>query len=314
MRKTLLVTGAMLMMAGLGLTSCGEKAGGDNTSSPVGGTGSVGEIVKAESNTLGFQAATSLNYIQNMNVGASKTLLQRTRRNAISNEAKTEIEKLLPSVDFVVGNDSKFTSTLEASDKEGYDYKQVVKFIDLKEQNQNYTLYYNVTKENTETEKDEDSSEVEKEVVYEGIALMDQTEYDFIGKTETEAESDEHEEELELRIFLEKDSKDSYIKVKQEISQESNEYEEEYAYEVYQKGSKTYSFSIEKETENQQTENEVEILLNGVKYKFEVSDANDRHLISVKVKDDQSASSLTYERKEVTSETETKITYQLVTE
>ncbi len=311
MKKTLLITGAMLMMAGLGLTSCGEK-----DSRPAGGE-TVGEIVKAESTTLGFQAATSLNYIQSMNVGASKTLLQRTRRNAISDAAKTEIEKLLPSVDFVVGNDSTFTSTLETSDKEEYAYKQVVKFIDLKEQNQNYTLYYNVTKENTDTETDDDddddATEVEKEVVYEGIALMDQTEFDFIGKTETVKESDEHEEELELRIFLEKNKKDSYIKVKQEISQESNEYEEEYAYEVYQNGNKTYSFSIEKETENQQKENEVEILLNGVKYKFEVSDTNDQHLISVKVKDDQSASSLTYVRKEVTSETETKVTYELVT-
>jgi len=305
MKKTLLITGAMLMMAGLGLTSCGKSGG------PTGGE-TVGEIVKAESTTLGFQAATSLNYIQSMNVGASKTLLQRTRRDAISDTAKTEIEKLLPSVDFVIGNDSKFTSTLETSDKEGYAYKQVVKFIDLKEQNQNYTLYYNVTKENTETD-DEDASEVEKEVVYEGIALMDQTEFDFIGKTETETESDEQEEELELRIFLEKNSKDSYIKVKQEISQENTEYEEEYAYEVYQNGNKTYSFSIEKEAENQQQENEVEILLNGVKYKFEVSDTNNQHLISVKVKEDESASSLTYVRKEVTSETETKITYELVT-
>lgn len=296
-------------------------------------------IKPTEVNTLAYQVTTSLGALGDL----SHPSALRTK-NRISDETKNTIKSLLPTIDRLLENNSDFSSEILVSDREGYEFKQTIAFVDITEQKISYDLFYNITSKHIEEDSDDDRKlllndastsipalseestsiadsvpatslpeEYEEEVKIEGIAVIGEETFNFRGETEFEIEEDETEKEMKLQIFA---SQDDYVKVSQEISIENNEYEEEFQYSVVKDGKLSLSYSIEKEQENQVNEKEVKLVLDGVKYKFEIYNRDQDQFIKVKVENSTEDGKVTFKKVMVTDDTTGEITvdYLEVTE
>lgn len=200
----------------------------------------------------------------------------------ISDESKTKIEELLPSLDLLLENDGSFKSEVLTSDRENYQVKQVVSFQGLAMERSEYTMYYNVIDEKVKTEIDDDDKTEETETTkkFVGVAVLDEVEFPFTSVIETKTEQDEYEEEMK---FVIETGVDSYISVKQEIEKEDGEYEEENHYKVVENNLTIYEFSIESEEEKVNQETDVKLTLDGIKYKFEIYQKDGETFIEAKV-------------------------------
>lgn len=261
-QKILLFIGGALLLGGL--TACNF-----NFSNAV---------TERRMNTLAYQATTSLATVKDL----SNNKMMRKAMN-IATETKNKIEELLPSIDLLIENDGNFASEILESDREDYQIKQVVSFKGLSMETSTYTLFYNVVSETEKIETDdEDVNEVETEVEKEfvGIAVLDDLEIPFTSTIETETEGNEYEEEMK---FVLKTGVDSYVFVKQEIEKENNEYEEEYHYRIVENGQLVYEFSLENEMENTNQETEIDLTVDGKRYRFDVYQENGDTFVEAKV-------------------------------
>lgn len=272
-QKILLLIGGAVLLGGL--TACNFNSSNE-------------AVTERRMNTLAYQATTSLATVKDL----SNNKMMRKAMN-IAPETKTKIEELLPSIDLLIENDGNFESEILESDREDYQIKQVVSFKGLLMETSTYTLFYNVVSENenVETDKDDDddddketSSETETEVEIEkkfvGIAVLDDLEIPFTSTMETETEGNEYEEEMK---FVLKTGVDSYVSVKQEIEKENNEYEEEYHYSIVENGKLVYEFSLENEMENTDQETEIDLTVDGKRYRFDVYQEKGDTFVEVKV-------------------------------
>lgn len=274
---------------------------------------------------LAYQAATGLSTLANAKDPTIKG------KNRISDEVKTKIESILPSIDLILSNENNFESDIAESDLEEYEIKQTISF-NILDDTENFTLYYNVISEKIDDEDDrimghndslQTSSsssnippDIEIETKYEGIALIDDTSFPFVGKTESESETEdgetEVETEMEMRITT---GEKSYIKIKQEIEVEGDNREEEYKYTVVENDVLSLEFAYELENEKEGKETEVKLVLDNVKYEFEAYTNDEGSFIKVKVegKDDED-SKVIYQKTVLVDETtgESSIIYTLV--
>lgn len=284
MKKSLIIS--LFALPLFSLSSCGEN--------------NFDSLITKESKVLAYQAATSLNFINSI----SQVSLQ-----AMDNE----VVNLLPSINVILNNDNNFSSSLSESDREGYDYKQEISFLSTLESQEKYTLYYNAT----DTKTDYEDEEIETVIDYSGIAVVydkdnsKHKELKFVGSLEKEVEKVEQEEELKIKIFLSEDQK-SFIQVKQEKEVEEQDYEEEYRYELVINDERVYSFSIEKEIEDNIHENEIEIKQNDKIYIFKSYSENDKDFISIEIKSSSSKDVAVYEKIISDSGNDKIIEYRLV--
>ncbi len=262
---TLLLAGGLL---GGGLTACNSLTKPVNES-----------VTDKRADTLAYQATTSLATLKDH---ASLKMMKRTSGERISDESKTKIEELLPSLDLLLENDGSFKSEVLTSDRENYQVKQVVSFQGLAMERSEYTMYYNVIDEKVKTEINDDDKTEETETTkkFVGVAVLDEVEFPFTSVIETETDQDEYEEEMK---FVIETGVDSYISVKQEIEKENGEYEEEYHYKVVENNKIIYEFSLENEEEKVSKETEVKLTLDGTKYKFEIYKKDGETFIEAKV-------------------------------
>lgn len=154
----------------------------------------------------------------------------------------------------LVTNDSTKVTT-EASDKEGYQKKTVIKAHTMLDDTKELVLYYN------ETIKEE-YDEVEYRL--DGIAIEGDVTYTLKGESEIESD----EEELEFTL---KSEDGSYVTIKQEKESDEQEFE----YNLYQNGKRVFSQSIEYEIERGYTNIEFKEKTNSTKVKFEIRIKND---------------------------------------
>lgn len=352
---------ALAGLAALTLGSCKLTDGG-KTSTPNSPSTEVGGITinKDQTETLAYQAVTGLSTLAQVKAPTVK------ERNRISDEVKTKIESILPSVDLILSSENTFDSVITESDLDGYAIKQTISFTILNA-TEDITLYYNVISEKIDNDDDNDDDdyeddikrqndssftvstgapvvsnqitsdqapsvivssnpvsstntpsdiEMETEIKYEGLALIDDISFPFIGKTESESETEdgetEVETEMEMRITT---GEKSYINIKQEIEVEGNEREEEYKYTVVENGVLSLAFAYEFEDEKDGKETEVKLVLDNVKYEFEAYNNDQASFIKVKIegKDDDD-SKVIYQKSVIVDETtgETSIIYTLV--
>lgn len=155
----------------------------------------------------------------------------------------------------LVTNDSTKVTT-EASDKEGYQKKTVIKAHTMLDDTKELVLYYN------ETIKEEEYDEVE--YCLDGIAIEGDVTYTLKGESEIESD----EEELEFTL---KSEDGSYVTIKQEKESDEQEFE----YNLYQNGKRVFSQSIEYEIERGYTNIEFKEKTNSTKVKFEIRIKND---------------------------------------
>ncbi len=219
------------------------------------------------------------------------SLNQTLGKQDIQSENLDKIEELLPTIDLFIHNTS-FESIVEESNKEGYTYKQTIQYINFDLTTKNMNLYYNVTKQMSDSSYDEE----ETISLLEGIIEEENQTYLFSGINKIEPEDNEKEEELELKIYPNSEDKTSFIYVSQEVEKESDEIEEEYQYEIRKNNQLISSFEIEKEKKALNDEEKVKLIFNGTKYSFKEYTNNNSTYIDVKVAGSTSLNKVTYER------------------
>lgn len=338
MKKTI-TTVALLGMA-VTLASCSNLFGSDET-----------EINPTE--TLAFEAATAIALFDAPS--ATMTTMQSAPRTPYllddgsedtSEEAPIEdsseeevlvsdpaIDQLVAQLDFLYTNGNGFETTTAISDLEGYENLQEITFTAPTGELETYKLYYNEEDvlvkgddeggnqagpseehDNGEFEAETNSNEVKTKIT--GVAIIDETEYQFVSHTEIEIDEEdgEYEEEIRFRLFLDDNN---YVMVKQEIEVEENEKEEKFVYRVVEDGVLTQNYTLKIEQDDEKDdEAKMRILIDGNIYQLryeEVVDGDAVAIIKVVVNDELVA---TYEKVVTTNEEtgEQTVTYQLIGE
>ena len=110
-------------------------------------------------NHLATQSLNSLVSLDSLGYGSNIALRAKhftenhhDDKRGISEENKKNIESILPTLNVILESEENFTSTIYESDKEGYDYKQVVTLNVLNEGALSYSLYYNLAIEDKDEE------------------------------------------------------------------------------------------------------------------------------------------------------------------
>lgn len=138
-------------------------------------------------------------------------------------------------------------------DVSGYDHAMTATYTDLLGSSVSYTMYYNKTLTDSET----DGDETEESYSLEGELIVGNERYPVEGSYETETDGEESDAEMNFRAYM-SDDRRSYISVEQEHESESedgeNETETEYVYSVYRDGELVERTAVEYESEGDELE------------------------------------------------------------
>ena len=304
----------------------------------LGDTNPEEEISALESTNI--QAATGLNIVANLSLKNTPPSLRQFSKDfnkEITDEEKSKIEQILPTVDMLLDNGNVFSSVREEIETTindvTYSYKETISFINSNLSENHYFLFYNELdeegkviapslKNNTKDDhKDEDHNKPgdnhrdnhdhdheDEMVIFQrilGLATFDDENfYDFESVSKSEIEDDESEEERRFKINL---SENSYVRVNQEIETEERKFENEFSY-VYVENNRVsskYSIEIEKGKKDQ-----IQVKIDDLKYSIDrFTHKNGEVIFKIKYKDDSSKILATY-KKEV--DEEGNITFVLV--
>ena len=200
---------------------------------------------------------------------------------------KEEVFSLLDEIDLILTNyEHDYSYVREASDREGYETKEVISYTSINEEKLDITLYYN-----TESEVEEEEGEKEKEIVNRGILIKDENEYDFILESENEVEEDEEESSTMFTLFTSSDHS-SYILSKQSQESEENELESSYNYRVVNNGIVKEEFSYIREIEGDK--DLIKFTKDGKSYKIKSYVEDSKSYI--KIKDEDTKEEVIYEK------------------
>lgn len=233
-----------------------------------------------DTNTMSIKDIYSTNIITS--VGLLNHQLESNKEN-LSYQGNTEQKMLLANtseIDFnelagfvksmaTIVNDIENKFVVEESDRPEYETKIMYNCQGLNGEEQTYIIYY---KETIVNDKDKNKDKDKVETTLEGIALVDDKEYQVFGKKEVE------EDELEIKLKIVFDEK-NYVK----ISQEKETNEVEYEYKVVENGRTTHEFEMEFKEKNGKMVVEIEQEINGQKEKIEVKQSENKNKIKIEV-------------------------------
>lgn len=136
---------------------------------------------------------------------------------------------------------------------DGYQHTMTVTYTDLLGETVSYSMMYNKTLTDSETNEDE----TEENYSIDGILILGNNSYPVEGSYESETEDNETESEMSFRAYF-TDDRRSYISVEQEYETETedgeSETETEYVYSVYENGRLTEQTTVEYEKEDDELE------------------------------------------------------------
>lgn len=263
------------------------------------------------SDSMVFEATTSLSLMSKLN--SNNVLSQRKKAYTPTQDEIDEIGNYLEQIDFILLNDNQFKKESVVSDKEEYQYKDIVTFSSFDGEKQTYSLYYVSIDEKQELDDDDDKDDEEIEIKQkiQGIAVFEESTYDFRCEIKHEEEQGESEDSVSFTIYQ---NENSYIKVEQEFEFEENEYSSEYHYTIVDNGRKIYDYSLEyeEEKENNKLEKDVELKLNGKIYKVKEEKREDGEYFIVKFIDENEDVSCKLVYKKVVDQTSNAVTYVYV--
>lgn len=145
-------------------------------------------------------------------------------------------------------SDGAFTVTETASEREEYQFKTTVSYLDLNGRTHTYEMHYDKT---LIADDDDDDDENEEEYAIRGVMVIEGIDYAISGERETEQERGESESETEFVVQL---GEGRRIVVEQSFEREHDEVEQEYSYTIYENGRKLEHSSFEYESEDGETE------------------------------------------------------------
>lgn len=220
-------------------------------------------------NELAFTSTTGLAGIDS-NTKTVKAL--KRYANQTNEQEDTDFINIIESADLILSNGTGFSIIEHKSNKEGYETLNIVSFKDYDGKEYSYSLYYNDVNSKTTTDEDE----TETKVSYQGLAVLDDLEYQFDFESKLEVEEDEEEFETKLTIYTGQNSK---IVIKSENETEADEVEQSFSYKIIENGKNTssYSLSVEKENNHQS----VKIKYNGTKLKVDETIKEGKNVIRI---------------------------------
>jgi len=259
------------------------------------------------SDSMVFEATTSLNLMSKLN--SNNVLSQRKKAYTPTQDEIDEVGKYLEQIDFILLNDNQFKKESVVSDKDEYQYKDVITFSSFEGEKQTYSLYYVSIDEKQELDEEDGESEVKQKI--QGIAVFEENTYDFRCVIEHEEEQGESEDSVSFTIYQ---SENSYVKVEQEFELEENEYSSEYHYTVVDNGREVYNYCLEyeEEKENNKLEKDVELKLNNKVYKVKEETREDGDYLIVKLINGDKEESCKLVYKKNIDQTSNAVTYVYV--
>ena len=266
-----LMLSSIALLAGVGLVSCGDILGNDESS-----------VFSSSQEKFSTQAVTSLSMINSL--GSSNGLVRKAKQ--ISDEEKAKIEQILPTLDLLMNNGMIFESTVVEEavvfNDVTYNFKETISFVNESLEKSSYTLLYNLEEANgssikakndhhdddEEDEKghhgdqshennSENCTKMDEETKIFGIAMIsDEVFYEFVSESEIEEHNNKKEYERTFKIIVgEKD----YILVEEENEVKNNKTESSFEYTVVENGAKVLNYSISIENKNNKDVIEYEI-------------------------------------------------------
>lgn len=196
-------------------------------------------IGKSTMETYAFGAYSAGLIIQNVGGGAAASL---------TNGQIDTLGSCMALIDSLMNSEPVMSESV--STRDGYAKMMTVSFEFQSGGGLSYVVYFN---EKAEAEADgEVSSRIE------GVMVAESAEYKVIGTREKESDGVESEYETEITVYFD-DEKTDFVKVRQETENEEGEVENGYAYSIYTGGVLVKSFAVEMETEEGESELELEI-------------------------------------------------------
>lgn len=158
--------------------------------------------------------------------------------------------------------------------------------------------------------KGHDEDEIETRTSFKGLAVYNDSEYEFHYNNKVESEDDENEEETNFKLFLDKNS---FIKIKQGFESEDDENEVYYSYTFFQNAKKVEEFKFKEEIENNR--HHIKLDKNGQTYIIKYENIDGEELLRVAFKTDRNQMAYGYfKRVVITDENNvTTITYEYLT-
>lgn len=172
--------------------------------------------------------------------------------------------------------DGKITSSYDVNDKQNYQYKLGVGYLDGFGVSEDKILYFNKIEESIKIEDGEEEFDIVGELISGGVS------YPIEGNYELETDGDESESGVEFTAYTSADKK-SYIVVEYEVESNSttNEVESEFVITVYERGKLFERATIKNQSKNNEYELDVTSDGENVKLKFNPDEKDGKKLMGV---------------------------------
>lgn len=271
-----------------------------------------------------MSATSLLTQVGSTNTQLSTSPLALMSYSEITDADIEKINGYLNMFEGLLSDDGVLSTTVTESDLEGYAYKMVVATKSLLGEVETYTMYYNeviisdvtddtsgsgdeiisesssstdITSDSTDAPDplDEDvkvirefdrekDDEDEVSTKLEGIMIINDVQYEVIGRKEVE----QKEDEVEVKTsFISRIDQKNYVKVTQKLEEEDGETQQKFSYEVVENGIRVSTSEVKVKQENENTKIELKIFENDQysKYEFKQVEENGAKMIMIKVQD-----------------------------
>lgn len=251
----LAASAALTLSVGLAACSSKKDSGGNN--------GKFGELNTTQS-VYGFSAASAGMLVSSMKGGSSAQLAAAKSapyaRSASAfaegeNVNTEELNRYMALVESLL-SDGNFNFVTENSDREGYETKMVVSYLDLQGNTLSYVMHYNQILTDSET----DGNGYEENYAIEGVMVIDGADYQMRGESKNEKDDDESESKTRLEVTLDATRR---INVEQNYEAEDDEAEQEYSYSLFDNNTLVERSTFSYETEQDETELKMTTLKDG---------------------------------------------------
>lgn len=238
-----------------------------------------------------FEAATSIGLLSEINSTPTLSLIS-PKFAAASDTTVEELKGYLPSVESaLLGEDILLSSTIEASDLEGYTTKMTVSYTDIALNASSFTMYFNETILVDDDDDDWDDhhhhghDDQEQESWIDGIVILGEDTYTIRGEKEIDGD------EVEVK-FIYQISDTTYVMVEQE--KEAGE--QEFAYKLIENGATSYSYSLEVEHNEVELKVKDKVNLSKLTMKFDLHIKDGTTYIRAKVNDGTTKSVVLFQK------------------
>ena len=257
--------------------------------------------LSTQEEVLGFSAISSVVALSDTQTPVAKTSNGITLLNSeeptldLLNDIE-ELEPYLPLINTFIGGTPSFSVEEKESDLEDYEVLLEIQMLNLNQEVETYSFYYNeeIISDSSEDDDDDDDKdqdvededtddeeeENEIESILSGIMIIGETTYTLEGERKMESEEDESEQVLNLVASLDDEN---YVTVEYTQETETDASETEFVYEHFVNNQMVKRTEFEFEDETGEKELSLKFLAGDteMEFEFELENENGQRVIEV---------------------------------